>query len=70
MHQSNRALSETQAGSAFSTRLTFACAVFARRTPRLQPRVIILLKNGMQYWEIQKSALGVKSYWAMPLYPE
>ena len=32
MHQSKRTLSETQAGSAFSTRLTFACVVFTRRT--------------------------------------
>ena len=33
MRQSKRALSETQAGSAFLTRLTFACVVFTRRTP-------------------------------------
>ena len=40
MHQRKRAFSETQAGFAFSTRLTFACVVFAQRTPGLQPQTL------------------------------
>ena len=42
MRQTKHTLSETKAGSAFSTRLTCACVVFARRTPRLQPHLRVL----------------------------
>ena len=42
MHQSKSALSETHAGFALLTRLTFACVVFARRTQSLQPPLFFL----------------------------
>ena len=45
MHQNMHALSETQAGSVFLTRVTFACVVSAQRTSHLEPRMIYMFNH-------------------------